>query len=311
MSKKVSERAIGIVVGIVGVAIIGIAIYLTANMSKGTGETGKAPAGNILGPETVQNGTTTTGQQTAFNTPVSDPAPDPKAVATPPIEFKSDFMTFKAKLPNGAPGDPVVAYLVKDTNDYLAKKRADAEAALKDAKAKKLNAIPWEFEVNWDWTAKAGGLVSAAGTSSEFEGGAHGLVLYDTLIARAASGEKIDFNSMFVSDKSPSPAVQIGICEGLKKAKTARTNAPTIYDDPIVCAGPKANAHTDKTKIALAPSNQPGKFGGIWVYYPLYEVGPYAEGSYAFEVQQSVFAEDLKPEYKALFGGVAPSPDNT
>ena len=42
------------------------------------------------------------------------------------------------------------------------------------------------------------------------------------------------------------------------------------------------------------------------MYYEAYEVGSYAEGSYEFVVQQEVFAEDLRPEFKPLFGGTAP-----
>lgn len=306
MSKKVSERSIAILVGIVGVVIIGLAIYFTSSMAKSA--PGKdQPGGNVLGPETVQNTpATTTGVQTAMNTPVT-PQSDPpgKDEPTPPIVFNAEYMTFKAELPAGAPNDPVLAYLKKDTEDYLAKKKADAEASWKVAKAKKLPAQPWDFEVKWKWTARAGDMVSLAGIASEYEGGAHPLQLYDTLIART-SAAKVKFDDMFVADKSPSPAVQIGICEALKKAKQEQIKAATIFDEPIVCAGPNANAKTEKAVIALAPSSEAGKFGGIYAYYNPYEVGPYSEGSYKVVVQQSVFAADLKPEFKALFGGVAP-----
>ena len=102
------------------------------------------------------------------------------------------------------------------------------------------------------------------------------------------------------------PAVVIAICEALKVEKKKRTDSETIYDEPIVCAGPNGNVKIEKAKLALAPSNQSGKFGGMQVYYEAYEVGSYAEGSYEFVVQQEVFAEDLQPEFKPLFGGTAP-----
>jgi len=53
----------------------------------------------------------------------------------------------------------------------------------------------------------------------------------------------------------------------------------------------------------LAPSTQPDKFGGAYIYYRPDSVGPYAEGSYDFVIPQSVFAADLRPAYKPLFAG--------
>jgi hypothetical protein len=44
----------------------------------------------------------------------------------------------------------------------------------------------------------------------------------------------------------------------------------------------------------------------VYGYYEPYAVGAYAEGPYILTVQQEVFAEDLRPEFKALFGGEAP-----
>ena len=64
----------------------------------------------------------------------------------------------------------------------------------------------------------------------------------------------------------------------------------------------------DRAKIVLAPSSQSGKFGGIYAYWEPYEVGAYVEGSYVVAVQQDVFSQDLKPEFKPLFGGEAPAP---
>ena len=70
---------------------------------------------------------------------------------------------------------------------------------------------------------------------------------------------------MLMLKRSPSPALTIAICEALKAAKKKRIKSPTIFDEPIVCVGPNANAKTDDAKIALAPSDKPGKFGGVYV----------------------------------------------
>jgi hypothetical protein len=101
----------------------------------------------------------------------------------------------------------------------------------------------------------------------------------------------------------------IAICETLKTAKMEKIKSATILDEPIVCVGSGANANTENAKLVLAPSNQQDKFGGVYVYYDPYAVGAYVEGPYILTVQQEIFAEDLRPEFKALFGGEAPAPN--
>jgi hypothetical protein len=131
------------------------------------------------------------------------------------------------------------------------------------------------------------------------------MLFFDTHIART-SGEKLNMGQMLVADRSPSPAMTIAICEALKSAKAQRIKSPTIFDEPIVCVGPNANAKIEAAKIALAPSNQPERFGGLYAYYEPYAVGAYSEGPYRLTVQQAVFAEDLRPEFRKLFAGEAP-----
>jgi hypothetical protein len=162
-------------------------------------------------------------------------------------------------------------------------------------------------DIVWAYTARAGGIVSLLGKSVEYEGGAHPIELFDTYIARE-SGEKLAIDDMMVLKRSPSPAMIVAMCEALKAEKKKRIGAETIFDEPIVCAGAKANVKPEKAKLLLAPSNQPGKFGGVYAYFEAYEVGAYVEGPYGLTIQQSIFAEDLKPEFKALFGGEATSP---
>jgi hypothetical protein len=63
--------------------------------------------------------------------------------------------------------------------------------------------------------------------------------------------------------------------------------------------------------VSLAPSTEAGKSSGLTFHYAPYAVGSYAEGGYTLTIPQQVFAEDLKPEFKKLFGGTAPKlPEN-
>jgi hypothetical protein len=232
------------------------------------------------------------------NTAVS---PDGSAVA-----FADETLDFSAALPPGAANDPVLADIRKDAQNYLARKKTEARAGYDELKAQGGGspvAFPWEVMIKWDYTAKAGDVVSLFGSSYEFTGGAHGMTFFDTHIARA-NGEKLTVDGMM--QRGLSPAAIIAVCEALKAEKQERTGSQTIYDEPIVCAGPNSNTKVEEAKLALAPSDQPNRFGGIQVYWQAYVVGAYAEGSYEVTVQQEVFAEDLKPEFRALFGGKAP-----
>ncbi len=221
------------------------------------------------------------------------------------ISFSDESITYSAALPSGPSDDPNLDYIRKDALSYLASKKADARATYDEfKKAGDIPAgYPWEVMIKWDYTAKAGDIVSLFGSAYEYTGGAHGMTYLDTHVART-NAQQLQVADMLQGGITP--ALVIAVCEALKVVKKARIDTATIYDEPVTCAGPNSNVKIEKAKLALAPSNQAGKFGGILVYYEAYEVGSYAEGSYELVVQQDVFAEDIKPEFKPLFGGTAP-----
>ncbi|MFT3724718.1 MAG: DUF4163 domain-containing protein [Hyphomonadaceae bacterium] len=243
-----------------------------------------------------QSGPNTAQPPTPPADTISAVSPDGSSVA-----FSDESLTYSAALPPGPTSDPNLAELRKDAQNYLASKKAEARSQYDEFKKHGGSpAWPWEVKIEWNYTAKAGDIVSLFGTSYEFTGGAHGMTRFDTLIARA-SGAKLTFDSMLQGGLSP--AIIIAMCEALKVEKKKRIDAPTIFDEPIVCAGPNANVKIEKAKLVLAPSSQAGKFGGLYAYYEPYEVGAYAEGSYAITIPQEIFAQDLKPEFKPLFAG--------
>ncbi len=218
------------------------------------------------------------------------------------VAFSDESLTYSAALPPGPMDDPNLTSLRKDAQNYLATKKAEARSQYDEFKKQGDGppAWPWEVMIKWDYTAKAGDIVSLFGTSYEFTGGAHGMTRFDTLIART-SGAKLTVDSMLQGGLSP--AIIIAMCEALKVEKKKRIDTPTIFDEPIVCAGPDANVKIDRAKLVLAPSDKASKFGGLYAYYEPYEVGAYAEGSYAITIPQEIFAQDLKPEFKPLFAG--------
>jgi hypothetical protein len=266
-----------------------------------------------MGPDTAQAdpasaaSVRTAEAQTGFAQTASSAGPPMSTPSARSAEviFKDESLTFSAVLPDGPDGDPVLAHLRQDARNYLAKLKAKARAEFDRRNKTGAKAPPWDVDIKWTYTAKADGVVSLSGVASEFTGGAHPNMMFDTLIARA-TGEKLTMDDLLILERSPSPAMTIAICEALKDAKTETIGAATIFDEPIVCVGANANAKTEEAKIALAPSNQADRFGGVYAYYEPYVVGAYVEGPYVLTVQQAVFSEDLKPEFRRLFAGEAP-----
>ena len=244
--------------------------------------------------------------------PLPDAAPGP--IASPAsaggssLTFEDASLSFVAQFPDAPAGDPVIAGLRRDAESYLAQAKANARGDFDAAKKAGHEPRPWDVRIRWTYSAKAGDIVSLIGEASEYTGGAHPSQRFDAHIARA-NGDRIAFGDMLIAKRSPSPALVIAICEALKAAKIAKIRTDTILDEPIVCVGPNSNAKTEDAKLALAPSNDADKFGGIYAYYEPYAVGAYAEGPYILTVQQEIFAEDLRPEFKALFAGEAPQPN--
>jgi hypothetical protein len=294
-------------------AVVAVLVVLAAAIwfTRPKGEDADAPPPE-MSPDMAQaapagSGATATAaaQSVQTATVAADPVVSTASAGSSKIAFEDESLSFSAALPDGPANDPVLTYLREDSQAYLAKMKINARADYDRLKKTGTKPNPWEVRVKWNYTARADGVVSLAGEASEYNGGAHPMLFFDTRIART-SGQKLRIDDMLLVKRSPSPALVIAICEALKIAKAAKIKSATIFDEPIVCAGPDANAKTDAAKIALAPSNKPGRFGGLYAYYDPYTVGAYSEGPYKLTVQQEVFAEDLKPEFKALFAGEAP-----
>lgn len=240
------------------------------------------------------------------------PAPSAPGEVNAPgaLAFANADLEFSAALPSDPSYGPIIARLHKEAEDFLARVKVEAREGQADARANGAPAYPWEYKLDWKVLGRSGDLVSLVGSLYQFTGGAHGLGATDTRIASIKTGDELAFSDMMRFGKTPSPAVVIATCEALKAEKMARIQSATIFDEPVVCAGPSANVRLEDAKIALAPSTIEGKFGGIYVYFDAYAVGAYAEGAYALAVSHDVFSEDLKGTFKGLFDGAPLPPED-
>jgi hypothetical protein len=322
MTRKASRALVPLVAAATTAAAIAVAAgtgIVLNNMPRSAPAQEKTEASDPAGPaQTAQPGAPPAqpadkpAAPATETDPAAPPSPPDAAVTTEAaptgdaVSFADPALMFHAVLPDGPANDPVLTFLRGDAERYLARIKTNATADHDRLKREGVNAPPWEVKIRWNYTARAGDIVSLAGEASEYTGGAHPMLYFDTHIAHADSGDKVAMADMLIIKRSPSPAMQIAICEALKIEKEKRIKSATIFDEPIVCAGAQANAKTEAALLALAPSNEPDKFGGVYAYYPPYAVGSNAEGAYRLTVQQSIFAEDLKPDYKPLFAGEAP-----
>ncbi len=308
MTEERKGMSAGVIAAIASAVIASGAGGVAALMLTQGGKSAETPA--VVGAEDP-----TVGVESA---PGAEPGTPPAALApmqpgqailSPDgsISFIDDSLTFSAIMPKDLTDGPIAKRLQAEAQAVLDKRKPEARADADERKKQGADPLSWEIQIEWKQLAKAGGIVSLVGTNYEFTGGAHGMTYTDTLIAKADTGEELTIAKMLQADRSPSPALTIAICEALKTAKVKAIQSATIFDEPITCAGPKANVKLEDARMAFAPSTEADKFGGMFVYFDPYAVGSYAEGSYELAIPQTVFSEDMRPNYKPLFGGAIPA----
>jgi hypothetical protein len=306
-AKRKTNRAA--LFGVASAVAVGAGMFVVFNSNRPKSAEPAVETAQAAAPEAANVQTAHFSQ--TDNAPNAPQAPPPSEVAGAlsadggAVSFKDETLTFEAAFPPGPANDPALVAIRNDALTFLASRKAQARTTFDEMK-KEGNvspAWPWEVMISWEYTAKAGDIVSLAGSAYEFTGGAHGNLQFDTHVART-NGAALKVADMLQGGVTP--ALVIGICEALKAEKVKRIGAATVYDDPVNCAGPNANVKIEEAKLALASSSEANKFGGILVYWPPYAVGPYVEGPYEIVVQQEVFAMDVRPEFKPLFGGTAP-----
>lgn len=311
MTEKRRLRAGGIALIFSGVAVV-TTVGVVMFASNRSGDPAPAPESALAATPAAPSPGPDPAVSVQSASPQTPTPPDPGAADAPgAIAFANTDLEFSADLPTDASNGPIIAKLRKETEEFLARAKADAQAGQADARANGAPAHPWEYKISWEVLGRSGEYVSLVGSLYQFTGGAHGLGSTDTRIANIKTGEETTFRDMLRYGRTPSPAVVIATCEALKKEKMARIETATVFDEPIICAGPNANVRLEDAKIALAPSTIDGKFGGIYIYFDPYAVGAYAEGAYALSVSHEVFSEDLKASYKGLFDGAPVPPDES
>ena len=264
------------------------------------------------------------GEKLEETPPPSQPTPSPvfetpanktvgtasttSAEATSPVyadnmSLETPTLSFQATFPNGAHTQPAFQTLMREMASYRDGLRVESAATETAALAEGVPFTPWEVQIGFRETARAGTVVSILGWELASKGGAHPNAYWYGVISNIETGDKIAFEDLFLPRKANSPAFVIGLCESVKSAKVEKIGQATIDGFPMECGDPDVLERMKKGAITLLPSTETGKFGGVSAHFSPYLVGVYAEGSYQATVHQDVFALDLRPAYKALFAG--------
>lgn len=154
-----------------GAVAIGAALYLVfsgkdADKADTTPATPQATVEQSADPNSPSVQTAQFGQSDPnAPAPPVPPSPDGASATSPDsaaVSFADESITYSAAFPRGPSDDPNLAYLRNDALSYLAGKKTDARATYDEFKAAGdiPAGYPWEVTIKWDYTAKAGDVVS-------------------------------------------------------------------------------------------------------------------------------------------------------
>ncbi len=235
--------------------------------------------------------------------PASMNTPPTQAFVADNMRLDTPHLSFSAAFPAGAHEQPAYQSIMTRMSKYRDKLSADAATEADIANQAGVEFRPWEIDIQFTETARTGDFVSMIGQEYANTGGAHPNTDFMGVVANTKTGEPISISDMFLPRRENSPALMVGVCEALKTVKTDRIGFAEVHGEEIDCGSPDFLNRLSGSETTLAPSTDPEKAGGFQMYFAPYSVGAYAEGPYMVTVGHYVFANDLRPEYKALFGG--------
>jgi hypothetical protein len=194
--------------------------------------------------------------------------------------------------------EPVRSLLTDESTRFHNELSRSAEAAQNDAAASGYPYRPLSFMKKWEQVASTPRFLSLSATTYTYEGGAHGMTTYDTLVWDRETGQAMRPIDMFPSAAALDDALRPVFCEILDHQRAEKRQEPVRRDDSAfnACIDPSTNG-------ALILGSSDGKaIDRIGILIPPYNAGPYAEGSYevTLPVTPQIIAA-LKPEYRNGF----------
>jgi len=180
---------------------------------------------------------------------------------------------------------------------------------------------PYRLHETWEVTHVSDVYLSALGTQWLFTGGAHGNTEFASVIWRrdeGGAGEEVPVTAFFADGANPEAPVWAVLADVMlaqwEEEWVSRMGQPFSEDDQVWRDGAAKTLtyRTDGYLIAtLLPSTLADKSAGLTFHYAPYALGPYAAGSFSFDVPHAVFAAYLTDDAKEIFGGTVPPVSKT
>lgn len=234
------------------------------------------------------------------------------AVADTVMSAKTKYLDLKVEVDSALKGSPgLFENLAAEGKKWGETNRRDADKAWKQDPADFADGRSWGFERDYSLFSTAGRYVGVLRRDYVFTGGAHPNTAIDTILWDTQTKKQVSIRPFFTETADNGPTMRALaklIRDAVAKEKKAR--------DVDVAADPAKDEWLKEIApsllklgpLVLAPSNEPGKSGGLSVHFSPYAVGPYAEGLYTVVIPWRAFAQYLSPEGRAVFGGEPPPP---
>lgn len=195
--------------------------------------------------------------------------------------------------------------------------------AAEDAEASPEFFRPYLVDERWEVTLFNSTFVSVLGSHWMFTGGAHGNVDFSSFIWRRGAkdeaeggGEYVPLEALFADGMGKDAPIWDVLGRNLLAQWEAewmkRIGQPLGENDEAWRESAKRALayHAEYKPVAtLLPSTQSEKSGGLTFHYAPYIMGPYAMGSFSFDVPYTVFEDYLTEDARNSFGGeIKPTP---
>ena len=163
---------------------------------------------------------------------------------------------------------------------------------------------PHQLDAAYEVTFFNGKIASVVSKRDTYTGGAHGNQDFVTMLLDLEGGRRINPEGLFV-DFSPGSeafeAIQAYVRDSISFERASRLGLPEIPPEDLDWILEGTATPEQLLRFTLMDYDEAEKVSDILMYFPPYQVGSYAEGSYMLDVPALVFADYLAPEFRPLF----------
>lgn len=157
------------------------------------------------------------------------------------------------------------------------------------------------LDISWHATWRGETVISLLREVSYYTGGAHPNASLSTLIWDREAGRQIGAGDLFAGEEAAYDALLGPLRARLVEARGERLEMGGLSTDELRGDVEEAVSREAGSLDRLAiSSGENGAANGITVYFPPYEVAPYAEGSYVIDLPADLFTDALVPPYSAI-----------